>query len=115
MECRPIDPGSANICGPSPVQDKVEGLFSSMASGAGLEGFDVPLRNIICSFEHLLPRVLFRVVAPFPIQICNLIRRPDFGGGIAMAFQAETHAQRLILMDLLHLVDRSMTLDATDA
>ena len=49
------------------------------------------------------------------VQVGNLVRRTHARGGIAMAVQAEAHAQRFGVIDLVHLVDRAMALDATDA
>lgn len=56
-----------------------------------------------------------RVIAPFPIQIRDLLRRPDLRGRIAMAIEAERHAERLGVLDFVHLVDLAVTLDTTDA
>ena len=56
-----------------------------------------------------------RVVAPFPVQIRDLVQRAQLGRRVAVAIQAKGHAQRLHLIDLVHLVDLAVALHATDA
>ena len=90
-------------------------MFSSMARGAGLQGLDYPAVNEFFAVQFLLRRILFGIVAPLPIQVRDLVQRAEFGGGIAMAIEAEGHAQRLVMIDFLHLVDGAMALDAANA
>src|SRR5205823_12594286 len=58
---------------------------------------------------------LFGVRVPSPIQIGNLVGWTHPRGGIAMAIEAEGHAEWFGMVNLVHLVDLAMALDTTDA
>ena len=49
-----------------------------------------------------------------PIQLRDLVLRPQVRRGIAMAIQAEGHAQWFGVINLFHLVDLAMAMHATD-
>jgi len=86
-----------------------------MAGRTILQRLDFPIVHEGFAFHFLLLRVLFRVVAPFPVQIGDFFRRAQLRGGISVAIEAESHAKRLIVINLLHLVDLAVALHATDA
>ena len=50
-----------------------------------------------------------------PVKIEYLLRGPEVVLRIAMAVQAEAHAERLSMPDLLHFVDFAVAMVATDA
>ena len=50
-----------------------------------------------------------------PIQVGDFIQRPEARGGVAMAVQAKRHAQRLGMIDLVHVIDLPVAFHATDA
>src|SRR3954454_13751766 len=59
--------------------------------------------------------VFLRVIAPLPSKVRDFVGRANLGGRIAMAIQAEGHAERLGVVNFIHLVDLRMALNATDA
>ena len=61
--------------------------------------------------EPILRKVLMRV----PIQIRDLVLRPQILRRRPMALQTERHAQRLLMPHLIHPVHVSMAMHATDA
>src|SRR6267143_2067097 len=69
----------------------------------------------LLSVHFLLMSIVLGVIAPFPVQISDLIGWPDLGGGIAMAIQAERHRKRLIMIDFVHLIHGPMAFDAAYA
>ena len=83
--------------------------ISSVTGGAGLRRVDVPMPD---QFLALRLRKIFR---PLPIEVEHFLRRTDMRRRIAMAIQAETHAQRLGLRHFIHLVHFAVALNATDA
>src|SRR6478735_4065462 len=50
-----------------------------------------------------------------PSHVGDLFNRPQIRLWIAMAVQAPAHAERLVLVDLFHLIDPTMTTHAADA
>ena len=50
-----------------------------------------------------------------PSHVGDLFDRPQVRLRIAMAVQAPAHAERLVLVDLFHLIDPTVTADAADA
>ena len=87
---------------------------SSVTRGAGLERFDAPFFHELFAMQLLQALVFFGVLAPFPVQIGDVLRRTDLGGRITMAIQAERHAQRLKMINFIHFVDRTMTFHAAN-
>ena len=66
--------------------------------------------------QLLEPGIFFGIVrVPLPIQIGDFILGTHLRGWIAMAIEAERHAERLIVVNLFHFVDRTMTFNAADA
>ena len=59
-------------------------------------------------------RVSVKILRPLPIQIRNVLGRADVLARVAMAVQAEGHAQRLQLPDLIEFVHLPMAMHATD-
>src|SRR5881396_3477316 len=57
---------------------------------------------------------LRRIAGRCPIQIRNFIRRTQLRGGIPVAIQAESHAQGLVMINFIHLIDLPVAFDATD-
>ena len=51
---------------------------------------------------------------PLPIQIEHFLWWPDVFAGIAMAIEAEGHAQRLHLPNFIELMNFTMAMDAAD-
>src|SRR6185436_2081325 len=86
-----------------------------MASGTILERLDLPIPDHFGAVQFLQPRSFIRVVVPFPVEISDLVRRPDFRRRITMAVQTKSHAERLIMINLFHLVDRTMAFNTTNA
>src|SRR2546422_11163544 len=92
-----------------------EWFCSSMTCGTTLQRLKFPL------LHELFPVLLLhfsgnlRVVVPLPVQVGDLVGRTHPRGGIAMAIEAESHAQRFGMVNLVHLVDLAMALDTTDA
>ena len=81
-----------------------------MTRGAGLQGFDVPILH--GSFSKFN---LGRRRSGLPCQVRDFVWRPQLQFGMPMAFQAESHAQRFGVIDLVHLVDASVAFDTTDS
>ena len=81
-----------------------------MTRGAGLQGFNLPLLLGLVSklnlrrFRGLLPR-----------KIRDFILRTQLHFRMAMALQAERHAERLGVINFVHLVNASVTFHAADA
>src|SRR5260370_36268496 len=90
-------------------------FISSMAGGAGLQRFHFPVLAQFVPVYPLLARGFLRIAAPLEIQVRDPVEWPQFRGRIAVAIQAESHAQGLIVINLLHLVNLSVTFHATDA
>ena len=80
-----------------------------------LEGFDLPVVHEFRALFTLFLGVQERVIAPFPVEVRDLVNRAKFGGGIAMALQTERHAKRLGVLDFVHLIDLTMAFDAGNA
>jgi len=66
-------------------------------------------------FRNDLASDFRRIPVRNPIELRYQLRRPDVRRGVAMAFQAKRHVQRLILVYFDHLVDAPMTANATHA
>jgi hypothetical protein len=54
------------------------------------------------------------VASRLPIQVEDLGDRPERVFGVAMAFHAPSHLQSLLFPGNRHLIDRTVTADATD-
>src|SRR5581483_5422015 len=106
---RPVDPNCANIWGRFPALDRVEEWFSSMTSGAILQGLNLPIMHELRPIRSLLLGA-FR----FPIQVRNFVWRTKMRRRVTMAIQTEGHAQRLGLGNFVHLVDLPMTFHAAN-
>ena len=50
-----------------------------------------------------------------PVKVRDFLNRAKFGLGMAMAIEAKGHAQRLVMINLIHFVDWPVALNATDA
>jgi len=83
--------------------------FSSVTGRAALQRFHFPIVNELFPV-HILQMFRFGGVgAPLPVEFRDFIRRADGGGGIAMAIQAETHAQGFGMAHFIHLIHAAMT------
>src|SRR5436309_4428456 len=116
--CQPVDPCCASISARSrvPVPGREEEWFcSSVTGGTALQRLDLPILDefLAVLFLHLSGDL--RIIVPLPVQVGNLVGWPHARGGIAMAIEAEGHAERFGVINLIHLVDRAVALDATDA
>src|SRR5206468_7398212 len=113
---RPVDPGCASISAPSRVPGREEEWFcSSVTGGTAWQRLDLPILDefLVVLFLHFSGDL--RIIVPLPVQVGNLVGWPHARGGIAMAIEAEGHAERFGVINLIHLVDRAVALDATDA
>jgi len=70
----------------------------------------MPLRHGFLAELALFFRRFWR-----PVKIRDFLNRAKFGLGMAMAIQAEGHAQWLVMVNLIHFVDWPVALNATDA
>src|SRR6185369_7010932 len=71
-------------------------------------GIDLPVM-----YELLTELFLSRCIR-LPVEIEDLLGWPDELFRVAMAVQAESHAQRLRMPDLVHLVNLAVAMIATD-
>src|SRR6267378_3257955 len=85
-----------------------------MTGGAGLERFYLPFMDHLPALQLLLPRIFFRVIAPLPIQVRDLVGRTHLGRWITVAIQAKCHAERLKMINLFHLIHLPMALHAAN-
>src|SRR5258708_7576699 len=85
-----------------------------MTGRASLKRLDLPIPDHFGAMQLLQPGGLVRVITPFPVEVRDLFRRPDFGCRITMAIETKSHAEWLIMINLFHLVDWTMALNATD-
>ena len=81
-----------------------------MATLAGLRWANVPL---LLEFK---PDLLLRLsLTRLPIQVKDLIDRPQIIFGMSMAVQAPTHRKRFLLVNNVHVVHFTVAADAADA
>ena len=81
-----------------------------MATLAGLRWANVPL---LLEFK---PDLLLRLsLTRLPIQVKNLIDRPQIILGIPMAVQAPTHRERFLLVNDIHVIHLTVATHTTDA
>src|SRR6266516_3259328 len=114
--CRPVDRGCASILVRSRLPGRAEEWFcSSVTGGTALQRLNVPFMNEPIPVLLLHLNGDLRIIVPLPVQVGNPVGRPHARGGIAMAIEAEGHAERLGVINLVHLVDLAVALDATDA
>ena len=83
-----------------------------MAAGAALGRFHFP---VIYERLRLFHPGFALVDETFRIEVKDVFRMTKSGFGIAVTFQAETHAERLRMRDGVHLVDLAVALDARNA
>src|SRR2546425_6249535 len=113
---QPVDPGCASISGRSRLPGReAESFCSSVTGGAALQRLDLPIVDEFLAVLFLQLSGDLRILVPLPVQVGDLVGRPHPRGGIAMAIQAERHAERFGVIHLVHRVDRTMAFDATDA
>src|SRR6266446_5180450 len=65
---------------------------SSVTRGTRLQRLNFPIPHHLTAMQVLQPLSFFRVIAPFPVQISNFLRRTKLGCGVAMAIKAKSHA-----------------------
>lgn len=75
-----------------------------MTTGTILRRVDIPL--LLQLGSNLLLRF---AVGGFPVEIENLIDRPQVFFGVSMAIQTPTHAQRFVLIHDVHVVHIAVT------
>src|SRR5438270_5285586 len=92
-----------------------EWFCSSVTGGTTLQRLNLPIVHELFAVLFLHFSGNLRVVVPLPVQVGDLVGRTHPRGGIAMAIEAESHAQRFGMINLVHLVDLAMALDTTDA
>ena len=80
-----------------------------MACGAVLQLLNSPF------LESVREPTLRQVLVWIPVQIGNLVWRPQIRRRVAMALKAESHAERLRLLHLVHLMDLAMAMDAANS
>ena len=81
-----------------------------MATLASLRRVNVPL---LLEFK---PDLFLRLSAPrLPIQVKDLIDRPQIVFGMSMAVQAPTHRKRFLLVNNIHVVHLPMAAHTADA
>jgi len=94
----------------------VEESSSSVTGRAGLERLDIVIVHHLFTLQLLEAGILLWIIlVPLPIQIRDLVLRTHLRRWVAMAIEAECHAQRLIMVNLFHLVDGAVTFDAAYA
>jgi len=81
-----------------------------MTGGTGLHRFDLPFAHGF--FAELKLR---RLGGRFPRQVGDLVLGPQLQFRMTMAFQAEGHAERFGVINLIHLVNAPVTFHAADA
>src|SRR5688500_8931575 len=73
------------------------------------------LRRIDLHLLRLFPKpILRKMLMRVPIQIGDLIIRPQIRRGLPMALQTKRHAQRLLVPHLIRLMNVAMAMHATD-
>src|SRR6266550_9023993 len=65
---------------------------SSVARRTRLQRLNLPVPQHLTAVQVLQPLSFLRVVAPFPVQISNFLRRTELGRRVAMTIEAESHA-----------------------
>ena len=108
--CQPVDPDCASISGRFPAQGSWEESFSSVTGGTILQRLNFPVVD-----EFLPVRPLRVGVSALPVQVSDFVQRTQLAGGVAMAVQTKGHAQRLGMVNFVHLIDLAVAFDATDA
>ena len=68
----------------------------------------------MCSSDLAL-RFLRGRIGPLPSEIGDFIDWPQIGAWIAMAIEAERHAERFRVINFVHLIDFTVAMNATDA
>src|ERR1039457_811332 len=89
--------------------------FSSVTGRAALQRFDFPIVNELLAVHILQSFGFDRIGAPLPAEARDLVRRTDGGGGIAMAVEAESHAEGFVVAHFVHLVNAPVTFHATES
>jgi hypothetical protein len=79
-----------------------------MASRAVLGGVHFPVMDKLGSLGEL------SFFGRCPVQIVDVLGMADLLLGSAMAFKTESHAEGFGMVDLIHLVDFSVTVDTAD-
>ena len=85
-----------------------------MTGRARLQGFDLPFLDHFSAVQLLKPGVFFGVGTPFPIQVGNVIGRPQLCRWISVAIQAESHAQGLVMINLVHVINWPVAFHTTN-
>ena len=80
-----------------------------MTTGAVLRRVDIPL--LLQLGSNLFLRL---ALGGFPVEIENLIDRPQVFFRVSMAIQTPTHAQRFVLVHHVHVVHFAMTANTAD-
>src|ERR1039458_6887767 len=88
---------------------------SSVAGRTALQRFDFPVVDKGSAVGPLHLHGHGRIGAPLPAQIRDLVHRPDERRRLAMAIEAETHAERFGVRNLVHPVNTPVAGYATDA
>ena len=86
-----------------------------MTGRAALERFHFPIVDEFRAVHFLQFCSVNGIGAPLPAEVGDFVQRTDVRRRVAMAIQTKTHAQRLCVAHFIHLVNASMTFDATDA
>lgn len=86
-----------------------------MAGRAIFQFLHLPIVHKIRPVLYLQLFIAVWVGTPLPAQIRDLVGWPDMRRRVTMAIKAETHAERLRMIDLVHLVNPPVTFHATDA
>lgn len=79
-----------------------------------MERFHAPIMDKFFAVGFLHLRGDGRIGAPLPAQIVHFGWRTDVRCRVAMAIEAKAHAQRLGMIDLVHLVNAPVTFHATE-
>lgn len=74
-----------------------------------MQRLDFPIMH-----KFLAEGALLRRGFGFPVEVCDFVGRPQLGGGVAVATEAEGHTQGFGLVDFVHFIDLAVTFDATD-
>lgn len=108
---QPIGRDFANIFGRIPVLGKVEEWSSlSVTRRTRLERFNPPVvHGSQTKFK------LFGLCLGFPGKVGDLVDRAQFHLRLAMAFEAERHAERFCVVNFFHLIDAAMAFNTADA
>ena len=87
----------------------------SVTGRAALQRFHFPVVNELLPVDVLQTRGLIGIGAPLPVELRDFVRRTNLRRRVAMAVEAETHAQRFVMAHFIHLVNATVAFRATDA